>query len=555
MTPACLPRFLCVLSCALAVSAVPATSQIIGNWPNVQTPAGNPTFAQTGMINDYDEEMLGKALFFDEQLSSDDTMACATCHGNAAGGNDINGGTRHPGVDGVFFTPDDEFGSPAMVRQNPVGDYMHDVFYASGRQATGLNTPTHINAAFFNRLFWDMRAGPAFLDVFGFPVPGFAVDAALEDQAVGPPMSPVEMAHDNRLWPQIVAKIAPAQNLALAINLTPDLLPYAGLAYNNFFQLVYGGFPPFVTRERIGMALAAYMRTLVSNQAPIDNGVFSLTPAQQNGFFIFSNPGRGQCFRCHSVGNLLIDAFGFFLNPNDNLFSDGQQHFINLAGHPRPTKTPTLRNVGLHTRFFSSGQGLSFPHMMAIQYNNPAQAPAFKFTPPLTPIEQADVIDFLQNALVDPRVAASLPPFDEPTLRSQVKPYNSNIMGAGTAGTGGFVPTMIANSPELVGNANFKVGVGTALAGSNAALFTSAGIILNQNFGGVIIHLDTATMVFVGNYPVNGPGPGQGTATAWLPIPNNPALVGIFFAYQWLVADPMAPGGQAVTPAATFTYF
>lgn len=556
MKRANLPWLQGFVAAAVVFSAAPMFAQIIGTWPNVQTPVGNPTFAQTGNIQDFDEEKLGKALFFDEQLSSDDTMACATCHGNAAGGNDLNGGMQHPGDDGIWFTIDDEFGSPAMVRQDAVANYLNDSFYASGRQATGRNAPTQINSAFFNQLFWDMRAGPDFRDEMGFVVPGFAADAALEALAVGPPTSSVEMAHDRIYWKEIVKKLEPSLVLNLSPGVTADLGPYMGMDYNSFFALVYGGAPPFVTRERVAQAIAAYLRTLVSDQAPIDSGVFSLTPDQQAGFFIFADPTRASCARCHSTsGNLAIDPFGFFIDPNDNLFSDGNSHSINLIGHPRRVKTPTLRNIGLHTRFFSSGQAKSLPHAFAIQYNNPATPLGLRFDPLLTPLEEAQVIDFIQNALVDPRVAAQLPPFDEPMLRSTVKPFGSNIMGAGTAGTGGAIPTIIANTPEKIGNNIFKVGLGTSLSGSTAVLNMSSGIILNQNFGGVIIHLDTAFMTPVGTFPVTGFGAGDGTATAWIGIPNNPALIGTFVAYQWLVNDPMAPGGMAVTPAAWHVIF
>jgi cytochrome c peroxidase len=555
MTWSRIPGYLCATALALVAAAPALRSQIIGSFPHPPAPLGNPTYAMTGNLSDYEEEMLGKALFFDEQLSSDDTMACATCHASAAGGNDINGGKLHPGLDGMFFTPDDEFGSPAMIRQDYWGNYIHDPIYGVDRQATGLNAPTQINAAFFNQLFWDMRAGPAFLDQSAVPIPGFFSDAALEDQAVGPPTSPVEMAHDNIRWTQITPKLELQLVLNLATGITPDLVPYIGMDYDKFFAIVYGGPYPHVTRERIGMALAAYMRTLVSDQAPIDSGIFSLTMSQQAGFFIFSDRTRAACYRCHSTGHLAIDAMGFFIDPNDNLFSDGQSHSINLPGHPRRVKTPTLRNVGLHRRFFSSGQAVSVLDTFNQQYNNPATPPGFAFSPLLNPVELSQVVDFIENALVDPRVAAATPPFDEPVLRGITKPFGSNILGAGTAGTGGFVPTIIGNSPEKFGNPIFKIGLGTALPGATATLNVSSGVILNQNFGGVIIHLDTSTMTTVGTFTVVGAAPGEGCATAFIGIPNNPGLAGTFMAYQWLVADPMAPGGMAVTPAATFTIF
>src|SRR5256885_824304 len=77
--------------------------------PAVPVPAANP-------ITD-SKRVLGKILFWDEQLSVDGTMACATCHSFANGGADLaNRRVRQPGPDGVLSTgpgpSDDIFGSP-----------------------------------------------------------------------------------------------------------------------------------------------------------------------------------------------------------------------------------------------------------------------------------------------------------------------------------------------------------------------------------------------------------------------------------------------------------
>ena len=50
-----------------------------------------------------EKRVLGKILFWEEQLSSDDTVACGTCHIPAAGGSDPRL-AAHPGPDGLFGT-------------------------------------------------------------------------------------------------------------------------------------------------------------------------------------------------------------------------------------------------------------------------------------------------------------------------------------------------------------------------------------------------------------------------------------------------------------------
>ncbi|MEY2747821.1 MAG: hypothetical protein RL112_2863, partial [Planctomycetota bacterium] len=78
-----------------------------GGLPNVPpTPPGNPI--TTAKAN------LGKVLFWDEQLSSSDTVACGTCHSSTAGGTDPRAAAAHariPGLDGVLNTPDDIVGT------------------------------------------------------------------------------------------------------------------------------------------------------------------------------------------------------------------------------------------------------------------------------------------------------------------------------------------------------------------------------------------------------------------------------------------------------------
>ena len=61
---------------AAAASAQPTISEL----PAVIFPPENP-FTES-------KRALGKVLFWDEQLSSDNTMSCGTCHIPQAGGND-----------------------------------------------------------------------------------------------------------------------------------------------------------------------------------------------------------------------------------------------------------------------------------------------------------------------------------------------------------------------------------------------------------------------------------------------------------------------------------
>src|SRR5688572_7942655 len=73
-------------------------------FPAPVPPAGNPITQQ--------KALLGMALFWEEQLSTSNTIACGTCHAFSRGGVDPRAGTRaHPGADGVFGTADDVQGA------------------------------------------------------------------------------------------------------------------------------------------------------------------------------------------------------------------------------------------------------------------------------------------------------------------------------------------------------------------------------------------------------------------------------------------------------------
>ena len=80
-------------------------------------PPENPVTAE--------KAVLGKILFWDEQLSSDGSMACGTCHIPSVGGAELRSGpaTRFPGPDGVFGTADDGFGSPGVVNTDGFGHF------------------------------------------------------------------------------------------------------------------------------------------------------------------------------------------------------------------------------------------------------------------------------------------------------------------------------------------------------------------------------------------------------------------------------------------------
>jgi cytochrome c peroxidase len=500
----------------LAASTRVAAQDVIGAFPAVEVPAGNPLTPE--------KIRLGQALFFEEQLSSDDTMACATCHMPEAGGGEPRAAARSPGDDGVMHTPDDELGSPGMRRIDGAQRFRLHSTFGFERQVTARNSPTVIGAAFFNTQFWDTRALPTFRDLAGNVV--LSEFASLETQAVEPILSSVEMGHEGRTWSDVTTKLARVRPLDLAVDLPPALARFVAGAesYAPLFRAAFG--TDEITRERIAMAIASYERTLVPDHTPFDLG--TLTPHQERGFQVFQN--RGLCEVCHPSA--------------ERLFTDGALRTVFLSEHPRNVKTPSLRNVGLRQRFMSSGELASLDAVLA-HYES------VDFVAFASPLERVALLDFLANGLTDPRAARREPPFERPRLRSEVEPPGSRLFGAGMPGSGGRMPEMLADTPPALGSESFRIGLGDAAAGARALLAlglarTPAGTTLL----GVPFHVDVAPWQLL-----RATVAGDGAATWAAVLPDDPALIGVELFAQWLVLDPGAAQGVAASRAARFELF
>lgn len=114
-------------------------------------------------------------------------------------------------------------------------------------------------------LFWDGRA------------------ASLEDQAIGPPLNPIEMG-------------MPSAE-AIEQRVREDE------SYREPFARAFGADQPITIRQ-IAAAIAAYERTLITPDAPYDRFVRgddqALAPAQLRGMELFQSVG---CIQCHSGPN------------------------------------------------------------------------------------------------------------------------------------------------------------------------------------------------------------------------------------------------------------
>lgn len=510
-------------------------------WPTVPQPAGNPTTEA--------KRVLGKTLFWDEQLSSDDTVSCGTCHMPASGGGEGRP-TRGAGPDGRLATADDVFGSPGVVLQLADGRYARSPSTGAAPQVTGRNAPTFIGAAHAPAGFWDGRARATFTD----PVTGQVVlggGGALESQSVGPPLSDVEMAHEEQDWVAIVTKLSTVRPLRLATDLPPDVDAALDgeVSYPDLFAAAFGD--GTITPPRIAMAIASYERTLVADQSPFDRfaagETTALTAAQQRGMAALSG---ARCTVCHA-GPLFTDQSFRVLGLRPTAEDPGLQAVTGNVADRGKFKVPTLRNVALRRRFMHNGQFGSLEDVLRFYARAPGtvqfpdnQDPVMA-TLAVPPAAQADIIAFLR-ALTDPRAAAETFPFDRPTLASERAPRNPRVAGFGRRGAGGVTPVMIATVPPSTGTDTFKLGLADARPGARAWLAWSREPAVGEEI--------PATQV-IGPFTVADGGRDDGFATWFAPGLADLALPGEDLWFQWRVEDAAAQGGVALSPVAHVTAF
>ncbi len=516
----------------------------VAQLPPVPTPVGNPTTA--------DKANLGKVLFWDEQLSSTRTVACGTCHRPNAGGGDPRAAFAvHPGPDLQFGTADDIHGSPGVPSNLANRTYSLHPLFGLDVQVTGRNAPSAINAAFNVEQFWDGREGGVFNDpLTGAPL--LAADASLESQAENPPIGDSEMAHQGRGWQNCADQITASRPLALATNIPAALDQWLGTrSYPELFTQVWGD--PAVTPARIVMSIAAYERTLISDQTPFDLG--TLTPSQQQGRDIFND--RGRCFLCHE-GALFTDQKFHNIGLRPSVEDLGRFNVTGNTSDNGAFKTPGLRNAGLKTALMHNGIHRSLSEVIEFYdrggdfFDNldPLMQPLG-----LTSAEKVALLDFLQSGLTDARVATKLHPFDPPTLYSETTRVPRGY-GSGGAGSGGVTPRLIAIEPPVIGNPAFTLAFadGMGLAATALAFDLIPGI--GRPVLGVPIQLrGSGALVAVPLGFLQGTGAGQGHWSAPLAILNDPSMAGQSIFAQGYSLDPGATLGISGTAGLHITFF
>ncbi len=417
----------------MALAPAPAAAQQL---PQVPVPPENPITEP--------KRVLGKILFWEEQLSSDNSTACGSCHSPEMGGSDPRA-PAHPGPDRVFGTDDDVIGSLGVRRSDAENQRVRDPVFGFAAQVTGRTAPSYFGmSAFAPELFWDGRAASRFEDPESGAI-AIVGGGALESQAVGPILSDVEMAHEGRTWADVRDKLERVRPLALASRVPADMAAALGAdgSYPELFAAAYGD--PQITAERIAFAIATYERTLIPDRTPWDRFMAgeagALSEQQEQGWELLEE--HTVCFNYH-VPPQFTDHLYYNIGLRPASEDLGRQDVTHAGTDAGRFRTPTLRNSGLKPAlmhvgwivdvedsidFYNAGSGQAVTghvQFTADQSGIPTANPGVLadydsiFMPEITQGGQAfqgPVIDFLTNGLTDPRVAAEQFPFDRPTLR------------------------------------------------------------------------------------------------------------------------------------------
>jgi cytochrome c peroxidase len=381
--------------------------------PPVPVPVENPITEP--------KRVLGKILFWDEQLSSDGSVACGTCHRPGAGGSDPRS-ARHPGID--KGTIDDVMGSPGIVALDRAGQPRRNALFGTAPQVTPRLSPANFTALWADELFWDGRASTQFKD----PLTGKVAirhGGALENQAVASLLNETEMAKAGRSWADVAADLTRARPLALATQWPADTAAAIERhpTYGALFAAAFGD--AAITPQRIAFALATYQRTLVADQTAWDRydagDTSALTGRALYGWRALQ---AFRCTACHTPPLFTNNEF-FQIGLRRADFDRGRENVTHDPEDAGEMKVPSLRNAALRPRLMHTGELTSLSAAIRFYITTLALPErdgipgAGLYTFNMSNIDESDLREIIAAALTDPRVRDETFPFDRPVLRSE----------------------------------------------------------------------------------------------------------------------------------------
>jgi cytochrome c peroxidase len=225
------------------------------------------------------------------------------------------------------------------------------------------NSPTVINRLFSADQFWDGRAKD------------------LEAQSHGPLTNPVEMAMGSE--GDVEERVRSVKG------------------YAPLFKKAFGD--DQVNLERLGKAIAAYERTVVSGDSPYDRyqagDKDALSPAAVRGIALFN--GKANCVKCHAGFNFTDENYNNIGVGMDKPTPDPGRAAVTKDDADRGKfKTPTLRNVAETAPYMHDGSEATLAEVIDFYdrggIGNPNLSKEIKPLK-LTPGEKADLVALLES--------------------------------------------------------------------------------------------------------------------------------------------------------------
>lgn len=302
---------------------------------------------------------LGRQLYFDERLSSDNTISCASCH-------------------------------------DPLQGYGAETAFGIGvrGQQGGRNSPISYNRILSKSQFWDGRAG------------------SLEEQAVGPVANPIEMGNTHATCVDTLKNIPGYKKQFDVIFNDGVTIDNVGMAIATFERAIVTGPAPSDAYEAVNKFEKVFADDLeyLDEEPELEAKYTKLKKAvaespmsesAQRGMVLFS--GKANCTACHAGAN----------------FTDEQYHNLGVGmaaekpdlGRYEVTKddkdrgafkTPTLRNVAMSPPYMHDGSQQTLQEVVDWYdkggHKNPGLSDKMKVLK-LNDQEKADLVAYMVEGL------------------------------------------------------------------------------------------------------------------------------------------------------------
>lgn len=307
---------------------------------------------------------LGRQLYFDTRLSSDNTVSCASCH-----------------------HPDEGFG-----RHTPFGIGVRG-------QKGGRNSPTSYNRILSDLQFWDGRA------------------SSLEDQAIGPIQNPVEMANTHeaavKTLQQIPAYVKQFESIFKDQDSSESVvnITNVGKALASFERVLVTGPAPFDYREAYTKytavdpddlkALLEADEDFAATYAKAKEGATQhpMSASAIRGQDLFFSE-RVNCKACHVGANLTDEKYhNLGVGADAKVPDAGRFDATGDAKDWGAFKTPTIRNVALSAPYMHDGSQATLEEV--VEHYNKGGTPNKNLSDKivklnLTPQEKLDLVEFMR---------------------------------------------------------------------------------------------------------------------------------------------------------------